>query len=212
MTHILTAAGATSVGAAGAAGVAVGAAVRRVLLAAAWVTCAAVPTVAHTSTVYKWTDEKGVVNYTTTPPDKRKAVAIDAAPAVEGKPYAGGYSEANYWRERSQRETLRDLREERTRGETEALRQSRLRQETAAIEAQAKQKSVAQLVQEQCRSERRVDCDSAPYGAAPYGYPAFAPIVIGRGTGLTTVPATVFSVTPNFTPGFSRPLVYTNPR
>ena len=183
-----------------------------VLLAAVLAICAAAPTAASASTVYKWTDEKGVVNYTTTPPDKRKAVVIEAAPAVEGKPYAGGYSEAGYWRERSQREALRDLREERLRGETEALRQSRLRQEAAVIEAQAKQKSVAQLMQEQCRSERRIDCDSAPYGATPYGYPAFAPSVIGRGTGLTTVPGTVFSVTPNFTPGFSKPLVYTNPR
>lgn len=166
---------------------------------------------APAATVYKWVDEKGVVNYTTTPPDKRKSATVDTAPAVEGKALPLDYNEARYWRERSQREALRELREERQRGETEALRQARLRQEMAAADAQARQKSFAQLVQEQCRSERRVDCENGGYAASmAYAYPPVA--VITRPAGVITIPPTTFSVTSNFTPGFSKPLVYSNPR
>lgn len=172
------------------------------------------PAVSLAATVYKWTDEKGVVNYTTVPPDRRPAQAIDAAPAVEGKGQGAGYDEARYWRERAQREALRDLQGERLQSETELLRQQRLRQEIAAAEAQAKQKSEAQLRQEQCRAERRVDCDSAPYGGAMYGYGGYAPgVVVVQRLGRAPAPASsFFSITSNFTPGFSKPLVYSNPR
>ena len=177
------------------------------------------PAAALAATVYKWTDEKGVVNYTTVAPDKRPAQAIDAAPAVEGKGQGAGYDEARYWRERAQREALRDLQGERLHSETELLRQQRLRQEIAAAEAQSKQKSEAQLRQEQCRAERRVDCDSAPYGGAPYGgavygYGGYAPgVVVVHRLGRAPAPvSSFFSITSNFTPGFSKPLVYSNPR
>ena len=137
------------------------------------------PAAALAATVYKWTDEKGVVNYTTVAPDRRPAQAMDAAPAVEGQ--GAGYDEARYWRERAQREALRDLQGERLQSETELLRQQRLRQEVAAAEAQSKQKSEAQLRQEQCRAERRVDCDSALYGGAMYGYGGYVPGVVEIG-------------------------------
>ena len=107
------------------------------------------PAAALATTVYKWTDEKGVVNYTTVAPDRRPAQAIDAAPAVEGKSQGAGYDEARYWRERAQREALRDLQGGRLQSETELLRQLRLRQEIAAAEAQSRQKTEAQLRQEQ---------------------------------------------------------------
>ena len=172
------------------------------------------PAAALAATVYKWTDEKGVVNYTTVPPDKRPAQAIDAAPAVEGKGQGAGYDEARYWRERAQREALRDLQGERLQSETELLRQQRLRQEVAAAEEQSKQKSEAQLRQEQCRAERRVDCDSALYGGAVYGYGGYVPgVVVVQRSGRAPAPASsYFSITSNFTPGFSKPLVYSNPR
>ena len=186
---------------------------------AAWCLAALVlsvvaPVAALAATVYKWTDEKGVVNYTTVPPDKRPAQAIDAVPAVEGKGQGAGYDEARYWRERAQREALRDLQGERLQSETELLRQQRLRQEIAAAEAQSKQKFEAQLRQEQCRAERRVDCDSAPYGGAMYGYGGHAPgVVVVQRSGRAPAPASsFFSITSDFTPGFSKPLVYSNPR
>ena len=177
------------------------------------------PAAAFAAIVYKWTDEKGVVNYTTVPPEKRPAQAIDAAPAVEGKGQGAGYDEARYWRERAQREALRDLHGERLQSETELLRQQRLRQEIAAAEVQSRQKTEAQLRQEQCRAERRVDCDSAPYGGAPYGaalygYGGYAPgVVVVQRLGRASAPASsFFSITSDFTPGFSKPLVYSNPR
>ena len=177
------------------------------------------PAAALATTVYKWTDEKGVVNYTTVAPDKRPAQVIDAAPAVEGKGQGASYDEARYWRERAQREALRDLQGERLQSETELLRQQRLRQEIAAAEAQSRQKTEAQLRQEQCRAERRVDCDSAlyggaPYGGAVYGYGGYLPgVVVVQRFGRAPAPASsYFSITSNFTPGFSKPLVYSNPR
>ena len=191
------------------------------LCRAALVLGVAAPVATPAATVYKWTDEKGVVNYTTVAPDKRLAQAIDATPAVEGKGQGAGYDEARYWRERAQREALRDLQGERLQSETELLRQQRLRQEIAAAEAQTKQKTEAQLRQEQCRAERRVDCDSASYGGAPYGgamygygYGGYAPgVVVVQRPGRASAPASsFFSITSNFTPGFSKPLVYSNPR
>ena len=172
------------------------------------------PAAALAATVYKWTDEKGVVNYTTVAPDKRPAQAIDAAPAVEGKGQGASYDEARYWRERAQREALRDLQGERLQSETELLRQQRLRQEIAAAEAQSRQKTEAQLRLEQCRAERRVDCDSAAYGGAMYGYGGYAPgVLVVQRLGRAPAPASsYFSITSNFTPGFSKPLVYSNPR
>ena len=167
------------------------------------------------ATVYKWTDEKGVVNYTTTPPpESRKAKMIDAAPALNVVAANADYDESRYWRDRRQRETLRDLRDERLRGETEALRQARLRQEIALAEAQANQKSAADIAFEQCKAQRRVDCESTLFGlGGAYGSAAVSyPVGVRRRAGLTTVPPTVFSITSNFTPGFSKPLVYTNPR
>ena len=189
------------------------------LCRAALVLCVIAPAAALAATVYKWTDEKGVVNYTTVPPGKRPAQAIDAAPAVEGKGQVAGYDEERYWRERAQREALRDLQGERLQSETELLRQQRLRQEIAAAEAQSRQKTEAQLRQEQCRAERRIDCDTAPYGGAPYGgaiygYGGYAPaVVVVQRLGRAAAPASsYFSMTSNFTPGFSKPLVYSNPR
>jgi Domain of unknown function (DUF4124) len=177
---------------------------------------------ATAQSVYKWTDDKGVVNYTTTPPDKRKAKTIDAAPAVAGQAVAPDYDEARYWRDRSWRETLRDQREERMRGDTEALHQSRLRSEAAAnasgAASGARQKSMLESMIAQCKSERRVDCDVGPNGGPGFaaygytGYPSYPAVVVVRQTPTAPVTSPYFAVTPNFTHGFSKPLIYSNPR
>ena len=178
---------------------------------------------AQAQSVYKWTDEKGVVNYTTTPPSSRKAAVVDVAPAVAAQALPADYDEARYWRERSQREAASELALERMRIDTENLRQARLRQEIAASEAAAQQKSAAQRAIDQCRSERRVDCESTPlatagygpsyygpYGASPYPYPQV--VVVNRRPTPPAPTGPYFSVTSRFTPGFSLPLVYSNPR
>ncbi len=132
---------------------------------------------AAANTVFKWVDEKGVVNYATAPPPAaRNLVAINAAPALvsTGQP---GDEEARYWRERRGRESLRDAREDqdvRLRRETEELRQVQIRQQMqlAAQSANSDEQRL-RLAREQCLRERRIDCDGS--GGISY-YPA--PIVV----------------------------------
>jgi len=165
-------------------------------------------------TVYKWIDEKGVVNYTTTPPSKRKAVTVDVAPAVAGQGVVMDYDEARYWRSRNAREAANDMENSRLQRDTEQLRQSRLRQEIAAAESATRQKSAAQMAGDQCRSERRVDCESSGgmagvSGSSLYAYQPI--VVVAPQPATTTSPGPYFSVTPNFTPGYSKPLIYGTP-
>lgn len=168
---------------------------------------------ASASTVYKWVDEKGVVNYTTTPPSNRKAAAVDVAPPVAGQGAVVDYDEARYWRARSEREAASDYALERLRRETEQMRQGRLRQEIAAAERASSQKSALQMAMDQCRAERRVDCETTAgadgYGGSLYTYPPI--VVVTRRPAVVAPPGPYFSVTPNFTPGFSKPLIYSTP-
>ncbi len=165
--------------------------------------------VAHATTVYRWVDEKGVVNYTNTPPPAaRKAATIDASPAVAGQGEVLSGEEARYWRARNQREALRDATEQRMQRETVQLQQARVQQEMALAEARAREKSQWQSAVDQCKSQRHVDCETAPYGPT---HRRAAPVVIVARPGVNPFPSTgapYFSVTPNFTPGFSQPLVY----
>ncbi len=160
---------------------------------------------AQATTVYRWVDEKGVVNYTTTPPPAaRKAATIDVSPAVAGQGDILSGEEARYWRARGEREALRSATEERRQRETVQLEQERLRQDMAMAEARSREKSQWQLAVERCKSQRHVDCETAPYGPA-YGQPA--PLVIVARPGVnpfpSTSPALFFPVGKNFVPGFS---------
>jgi hypothetical protein len=161
------------------------------------------------ATVYKWVDEKGVVNYTTTPPSNRKTATVDVAPAVAGQGVVMDFDEARYWRARNARETASNMEHDRLRRDTEQLRQTRLRQEIAAAESDARQKSAAQLALDQCRRERRVDCETNPtgtFGTSLYPYPQV--VVVARRPAAATASGSYFSVTPNFTPGYSSPQIY----
>ena len=144
------------------------------------------------TTVYKWTDDKGVTNYTTDPPPgARKAVAVNAAPALENRNYAGD-EEARYWRERNLRESVRDLEEMRLRRETEAERQGGMRRQAAsATQAASADDERRRLAREQCLRERRVDCDGGGY-AGGYYYP---PVVVLRAPRQTIQQAAPFPVT-----------------
>lgn len=173
--------------------------------------CLLVVSAAPASTVYKWIDEKGVVNYTTTPPpqDGRsgKPAVLEVAPAVGARGAAADTGEAHYWRARAEREAARDLAEARMRRETEELRQARLRQQLAAAERDATKKTAAQAAVEQCRAERRIDCENAP-GMASGGVIAAAPaypqvVVVTRAARAPVAQPPYFSSPPNFTPGFS---------
>ena len=180
---------------------------------------------AHAQQVYKWTDEKGVVNYTTTPPSQRKSAVVDVAPAVAGQAVLMDAGAARDWRARHQRESASEMTLERMRRDTEALRQTKLRQEIAAAETAARQnlatqRSAIERAIEQCRSERRVDCESPATGNLPGGggYATASPvanpqfIIVNRST-VTRAPAgPYFSTTRQFTPGYSIPQIYSNPR
>lgn len=164
---------------------------------------------ATASTVYKWVDEKGIVNYTTTPPPaSRKSAAVDVAPAVEGKAGAGE-EEARYWRARAEREAAHDLALARQRRETESLAQEKLRRELAASEKQTAKQLAQQAALERCKAERRVDCDTNLTGLASNTY-AYAPVVVvGRSNSqpVLTGPSPTLWATPYFTPGFSEILL-----
>lgn len=113
--------------------------------------------------VYKWTDDRGVINYTTEPPPpSRKAVQINAAPAVELR-FSNADEEAQYWRERRMREAARDAEDLRMKRETEQWRQAQIRQQMSLAQQAASGDALRlQQLREQCLRERRVDCDGAP--------------------------------------------------
>lgn len=137
---------------------------------------------AQAETVYKWVDQNGVTNYTTTPPPgaARKTEAINAAPALESR-YAPlpGAEEGRYWRQRRELETADAIRDSRTRQETAELQQAMLRQQIAASydqeQLRAAEERRRQAAFDQCMFDRRLDC--ANPGAGSYGSPV---ILAGR--------------------------------
>ncbi|MFN0164095.1 MAG: DUF4124 domain-containing protein [Burkholderiales bacterium] len=134
---------------------------------------------ATANTVYKWTDERGVVNYTTTPPPKaRGGTTVLATPALESHVTADE-EEARYWRERRQRETLRDMEAARERRETQAMRQAQARHSMAlASQSAARDEEARRAAREQCLRERRIDCDN-PQAASPVYYTP-TPVIVRR--------------------------------
>lgn len=126
-------------------------------------------------TVFKWTDQNGVVNYTTTPPSGAgKLTVVNAAPSVESHSSAAD-EEARYWRERRLREAARESREwsdAQSRRESEDLRQRQVRQDIGLrTQAASAEDALRRAAYEQCLRERRVDCDRLGGSYAPY-YPA----------------------------------------
>lgn len=161
---------------------------------------------AHADTVYKWVDQNGVTNYTTTPPlpsTARKTEAINAAPAMQGH-YASvsGMEEDRYWRQRRQLETADSIRDSRTRQESQELQQSLLRQQIAATydqeQLRAAEERRRQAAFDQCMFERRTDCANPGAGSSGPGV-----VVAGRSR-----PGSIFRAAPFPVPG--SPLV-TNP-
>ncbi len=163
---------------------------------------------AAASTVFKWVDEKGVVNYATAPPAAaRNLVAINATPAIVSTGYQSGDEEARYWRERRLRESLREARDDqdlRLRRETEELRQVQIRQQMQlAAQSATSDDQRQRLAREQCLRERRIDCDGLGGGAIAY-YPApfvarvprqsiqqVAPFPVSGGTSFGPAPGTI---------------------
>jgi hypothetical protein len=148
--------------------------------------------VAHAQ-VYKWVDDKGVVNYSSTPPPKGKgAVKLDEAsgrvttvPAPDARrddPAAGADPALRRRVDQLEREAA-------------AQRQSAAQQEAAAAEAQRRWV-------EQCRAERRVDCDGPNRGYLDSRYDYAYPPHVRPPIGTPTRPAPgTFRPTPDIVQG-----------
>jgi hypothetical protein len=167
------------------------------LLPAAFAVAIALP--AQADTVYKWVDQNGVTNYTTTPPPvagARKVATINANPAGENRAApAPGSEEERYWRQRREREAAESLREARLRQESKEQEEWRERQLLAQGYDEgllrAAQDRRRQAAFDQCMLDQRPDCalpDSGIY--VPAGI-----VVAARG------PGSIFSAAPFSIPG-----------
>lgn len=142
--------------------------------------------------VYKWVDDKGVVNYSSSPPPKGKNAVrlnedtgrVTTVPTPEARRDEAAAADPALRRRVEQLER-----------EAAAQRQAAAQQDAAAYEAQRRWI-------EQCRAERRVDCDDPNRGAfAPgydyYGYPPVVRPPIGA-PGRPLVPPATYRPTPHF--------------
>lgn len=117
--------------------------------------------------IYKWVDERGVTNYSGTPPAADAVAAKSTAIADRISVYAPepgvqraiGANAAN--RERINSDRIATL-------ERQLAAERQYSQQAATADTRAAQAAYAQ-----CLAERRIDCDSDygydPYGYAPYG-------------------------------------------
>jgi hypothetical protein len=131
-----------------------------------------VPTTAFAE-IYKWVDEKGVVNYSSEPPKGgRKTEKLDArAPGLSIVPSNGATNNATGTKDADQELRQRVARLERD------LEDERRTRAAAATQDEAEQLRLRQA-REQCERERRVDCDIDPFGTR-YGTGwAAAPVVV----------------------------------
>ncbi len=116
--------------------------------------------VAHAE-IYKWVDDKGVVNYTGTPPQNRKSVKLDEEQGRVSTIEAYDYSRSGApRREQALQERVARLEEEVARG-----------RQAAALDAAAAAEAY-RVWREQCIAQRRVDCDGTL--AASFVDPGFA--------------------------------------
>ena len=121
---------------------------------------AAVPVGASAQAIYKWVDERGVVNYGNAEvPKDREVKAVDTAPkvAVRSEPGPGATN--------AKPNDTELLRQELARTREEV---SRLRQNVAAVNSgTAKTRRAAYAKwREDCERQRRVDCDEGAYAAS----------------------------------------------
>jgi hypothetical protein len=137
--------------------------------------------------IYKWVDEKGVVNYSNTPPENRRSVKLDDDTGRVSTIEAYDYSkDGAKQREQALKDRVAQLEEETARN-----RQAAAQQELAAAEAY-------RMWREFCIAQRRIDCDD-PYALpSDPGYPIY-------GVGVAPLPARrvpgMYRPTPRFAVG-----------
>jgi len=145
---------------------------RRVILSSAFasvLSLAAAPVVAQ---VYKWVDEKGVVNYSNEAPASVKATQLD--------PKSSRLSIIGTDEVQKQRMLLASTNESALSRKIDRLEQKLDAERYARSVSDAQAQASADSWYEQCLRDRRVDCDYA--GMDPYyGYgPYYGPVVVGR--------------------------------
>jgi hypothetical protein len=125
--------------------------------------------------VYKWVDDKGVVNYSGRPPADRKSALLDP----------NSVSVSIYTPAELSRKTAKP-----TPGENERMLAERVAALERKLEAERTARQSVELAQvryleqraEQCLRDRRIDCDFAgldPY-YAPYYAPYWTTVVVSR--------------------------------
>jgi Domain of unknown function (DUF4124) len=118
--------------------------------------------------VYKWTDDKGVTNYSSTPPDNRKSQKLDEEKGRVSTIEAQDLSKADAAR----RERALKDRVDRLEQEAQRNRQNAAAQEMAAADAHRQWR-------ERCISERRTDCDHPEASGYDPGY--YTPYIVRPG-------------------------------
>ncbi|MGE5791408.1 MAG: DUF4124 domain-containing protein [Bacteroidota bacterium] len=166
--------------------------VSRIPLLAA-LTCAVALTGPVHGQVYKWVDDKGVVNYSSSPPPKgKKVVKLDEE---SGRVTTVRAPDARREDPGAAVDPALRRRVDQLEREAAAQRQTAAQQEAAAAE-------VYRRWVEQCRAERRVDCDDPSRGALDPGYGYAYPPYASPPIGATTRPAPgTFRPTPNIVQG-----------
>jgi len=127
------------------------------------------PAPASWAQVYKWVDDKGVVNYSSQPPANRKSALLDPN-SVSVSTYAPD--------ERATRtaQTTPNVKEKALEERIVSLeRKLEAERYSRQISADAQARSLEQRF-EQCLRDRRIDCDYA--GLDPYYYAPYGPTVV----------------------------------
>lgn len=124
--------------------------------------------------IYKWVDQKGVTNYSSTPPAKARAQTLDQEAATVSVYQTTAPQDLT---------RLNDLMQQKV-----AMLENQLRAERQTYQTQqaSYQTDPGLAYYEQCLKERRVDCDTDRFGRAatpysPYFYAAAAPWFVRPG-------------------------------
>lgn len=163
----------------------------RLIAALAWVVATAWSPGSYAD-IYKWVDQNGVTNYSSSPPAAGKAKAVNLEAARVSVYQAPSPQDSARLLDAMMRHRIATL---------ENQLQAEHRARVASYQTDADR---YRLAYEQCLMERRVDCDGERTGmySSPYFYASAPLLVVGRQLPFTT-PMTAFRrPTPA---GFTRP-------
>jgi hypothetical protein len=121
--------------------------------------------------VYKWVDERGVVNYSNEAPANRNSTVLDPK-SVRVSTYSTDKAP------QQAATTLASASERALSDKIDRLERKLDAERYARSLADAQIQTAADSRYEQCLRDRRVDCDYA--GSEPYYYPYYGPVVVAK--------------------------------